>query len=266
MSLLISDAAGSREVAAAVNKRPGHPEVILLSMAEMPFGDCMMTWKGPQGKALLVGVEIKKLDDILSCIQTGRFAGWQMPGMLGTYDISLLLVEGNWQMNHQTGVLEHLKGAGGWHAVSTGPRKWMYRELNRWLLVLSMVAGIQVLKTRGMDETVQTLIDLHALGEEGWNDHRSLKTHSQVTTDQLKYRELPDGSKRMRYEKPSLLEKLAAQFDGLGVDRAIAVGEHFKSVKEMINAGEKEWAAIPGVGKKLSGRIVKTIAGRGEKE
>ena len=59
MSLLISEAAGSKEVAAAILKRPGHPDVELMSMKDMPYGDCMLTFHGPGGKTILVGVEIK---------------------------------------------------------------------------------------------------------------------------------------------------------------------------------------------------------------
>jgi NAD-dependent DNA ligase len=169
-------------------------------------------------------------------------------------------------MNREDGVLETLKNRQGrfnWYPVSTGARKWMYREFNRWLLVEAVVAGIEVWQTRTQDETVQTLIDLHALGEKEWTEHKTVHDHSRVTVDQLRYRELPDGSRRLSYRRPKLVERIAVQFDGLGVERAIAVGEHFKTAEEMGKKWmeEKEWRRIPGIGKGLSRKIVEALRG-----
>lgn len=269
MGLLISNAAGSRQLAGEIAKRPGHPPVELCDMKSMPFGDAMIPFNGPPSVApMVVGVEIKKLGDLLACIQSGRYSGHQLLGCANTYDLSVLLIEGVWRMNTQTGVLESFgqlsRGQRGWKPVSTGPRKWMYRELNRYLLTMGLVGGVQIWRTCDQPETVQTLLDIHDLGLKKWDDHDTLKAHNNVNVEELKYRTMPDGSRRMQFQEPTFEEKIAIQFDGLGVTRAREVAAHFDCVKAMVNADEAEWREIPGIGKKLAAGIVKAVSAKKE--
>lgn len=261
MSILISSAEGSKDLYADISKRPGHPEVELVTYGEMPFSDFMIPFNGPKGEPLVIGVEFKKLGDLLGCIQSGRFSGVQAPGLSDTFDLTILLIEGTWRMNHQTGILETLKYKLGWKSVSTGPRKWMYRELNRWLLIMEIVGGISIWHTPDRDETVQTLIDLHELGKKKWDDHSTVRMQSSVTTDQLRYKTLPDGSRRMQFKEPTLLERLLIQLPGLGVDRTRAAAKHFKTAGNLGDTwrDEKLWKGMQGIGKGIAKQIVAAI-------
>src|SRR3990170_3568798 len=56
-------------------------------------GDIEILGNGPNGTPLLVGIEYKKIPDLIACVRSGRFAD-QLRGMRDTYLISWLLIEG----------------------------------------------------------------------------------------------------------------------------------------------------------------------------
>jgi ERCC4-type nuclease len=267
MSILISNATGSKDLAGLIEKRPGHPEVQLCSLAEMPYSDALITFNGPDDSTILVGVEIKTVEDALNCITTGRFAGFQLPGLAQSYDLIVLLLEGKWRMSHQTRILETLRGKFGWRGAKAGSRGWMFRDFNRWLLDMAIVGGVQVWTTEDRPTTVQTLIDIHELGQKKWEDHKSFRVHNRAQTDLLKYKTLPNGRRQMRFEEPSTLEYMVARLDGVGVERAKMVAEHFKmptlggSLRKMLNAGEKDWMAALGIrkGTKLAKSLIEVM-------
>jgi ERCC4-type nuclease len=59
---------------------------------------------------------------------------------------------------------------------------------------------------------------------------------------------------------------MAAQLTGIGWEKSGAISHKFGSVREMANAEEKDWVEIPGVGKKLSRRIVAALKGETNEE
>lgn len=269
MSILISDATGSKDLADAISQRPGHPDVELCSMRDMPYGDVVIPFNGPNDSVFVIGIEVKKLADVLQCIQNGRFAGHQLIGLTEptTFDEVILLIEGTWRMGPETGLLETFGWDRGskklqWKSVSYGARGWMFREFNRWLLSMQLVAGIQVMRAPNRAEVVQTLLDIHALGEKEWSQHKSVRVHNQTILDQLRFRYAPNGRRMMRFDEPTLVEKVAAQLTGVGVERAGAVAKRFKSIREMVDADEKSWREIEGVGKKLSRTLREELNGK----
>jgi ERCC4-type nuclease len=67
----------------------------------MEFGDIAWTGRGENGTAVQVGIELKKLPDLLTSLRDGRLPNHQVPGMLkkpeGAYDYGWLIVEGKWR-------------------------------------------------------------------------------------------------------------------------------------------------------------------------
>ena len=52
---------------------------------------------------------------------------------------------------------------------------------------------------------------------------------------------------------------MAHQFPNVGWERSIAVEKHFGSIRAMINADEKEWMQIEGIGKVTARKICDAI-------
>src|SRR5229473_7700773 len=95
--LLVDDRIGSVELIPYIKRNHIQAEKIRLE-----YGDVCMEGNGPKGK-ISIGVERKRLHDILACIDDGRY-NQQRVGMREMYDVSFLLVEGIWKP-HEDGTL-----------------------------------------------------------------------------------------------------------------------------------------------------------------
>src|SRR2546426_10716375 len=113
--ILVDDRTGSKALYPFLPS--GSAEICRLNSADYAFVG------NGNGKPTLVGIERKGLNDALQCIQTGRFAGTQLPGLLHDYDVVYLIVEGAWRPGKE-GTLERLARGGG-QTVVLGTRVWM---------------------------------------------------------------------------------------------------------------------------------------------
>src|SRR5574341_1238250 len=104
--ILLDDRAGSKDLA------PFMPKSVPFTLTRLEYGDVAFSGRGPSG-VCTVGVEIKKIPDLVDCIYSGRFAGHQLPGMLDTYDYCYLLVEGATRAG-KLGTLEYRRAGGKW--------------------------------------------------------------------------------------------------------------------------------------------------------
>ena len=58
---------------------------------------------------------------------------------------------------------------------------------------------------------------------------------------------------------PSLLRTVAKELPGIGWERSLAIEQSFPTVREMINATEKDWQEVDGIGKVLAKRITEAL-------
>lgn len=87
-----------------VDYREGSKELLVpLAAAGLPvqedtleFGDLAFMGRGVAGADVWIGIEHKKLPDLVQSLTTERLAGHQLGGMVTTYDRSYLVVEGEW--------------------------------------------------------------------------------------------------------------------------------------------------------------------------
>ncbi len=60
-------------------------------------GDVMFVGRGEKGAPLVIGIEHKKLSDLIQSLNDGRLVGDQLPAMVREFDRSHLIIEGDWQ-------------------------------------------------------------------------------------------------------------------------------------------------------------------------
>lgn len=157
--ILVDDRAGSKEMLDLLP--PGMAQI-----TRMPYGDCAWTGNGPDGVPVPVGVEIKRLNDVLQCIESGRFAGHQLPGLRRYYTVAYLIVEGIFRAG-SGGVLETLH-EGRWVAASHGMRRYLHRDLWSWLTTMETCGGVLVRVTQGRQDTAEAVEQLYR-----WWTHRA---------------------------------------------------------------------------------------------
>lgn len=214
-----------------------------VELTTLDCADVAWTGQGPAGIDSTVGVERKKLSEILSCFGDSRFVSRQLPKLIETYDVAWLLIEGVYSVERDGRLkLGH----------TFGPRKAHgYDAFAGFQLTLAQKAGLRIVRTASFTETVWWLHTAYRWWQKPWAKHQSAYALDTV---------------RMPYDPaitkaPSLVRLVAAQLPGIGWERSANVERHFTSVREMSGAGWRTWASIDGIGEVSARRIVQALKG-----
>jgi len=239
--ILIDRREGSKELADLI------PDSVLV---ELDFGDIAFEGNGPDGK-VQVGIERKRIGDLVNSISTGRLSGHQIPGMLQAYYRSYLIVEGVWRGSEGTGELQTTRG-GEWRRLNRGRRTFSAEGVMSYLSSMEIMVGMIVKETRTVQETVRYIENRYKWWNKKWEGHKS----------HLAMYKPPPIAGWLNPERPSLMRRIASELPHIGVMRSIEVEKHFKSVEEMMGAWEEDWMEIEGVGNVTAREIVKAIKER----
>jgi hypothetical protein len=90
--LFVDDRAGSSDLVPGL-QRLGLP----VTVKRLTSGDIMFTGRGERGAPVVIGIEHKRLSDLIQSLNDGRLVGTQIPAMLAMFDRSHLIIEGDWQ-------------------------------------------------------------------------------------------------------------------------------------------------------------------------
>jgi len=211
--------------------------------APLPHGDFAFFGYWEEGRPISICGERKKTGDLVTCItNSGRYlAQWQSARAAG-FERIFLIVEGVFRPGSD-GLLEVKRGKD-WRAF------YPHIEHRRFYTYLDEVAnylGVQVKLTHNPRETALAVTSLYFMYRQPPEEHNSLKQFY-----------VPPNVAPL-FGRPSLIRRIAKEFDGIGWDRSRAVEDRFRSVYEMINAGEKEWQAVNGIGKRIAKQTVEDI-------
>jgi ERCC4-type nuclease len=252
--MLVDDRAGSRDLVPYLAKLH-----IPASLGRLEFGDVAFLGRGPGDAWLQIGVEYKSLSDVLSCITTGRLAGHQLVGMTDAltltqgghgFDVSWLLIEDIWQTDPQTGII-CTRSRGEWRPLKLGPRHYMGRDLDKFLLTITQQAGVRIHRTSDKTQSAFWLGALYKWWtDKTWDEHKSLQTFDL-------------SGPAVQLDAPSVVRRVAKELAGVGWTKSARVAAHFGSVVAMAEATEREWMQIDGIGKTLAHRIVAQLHGAG---
>lgn len=212
----------------------------------LPFADAAIEIHGPDGIAL-VGVERKRLHDMLNCVEDARYNA-QRIGMKNEYPVSVLMIEGHWKPHDPDGFLmEGFNGGMTWGHMKPKGNRVLYSKLYRYLISVAM-AGVIVQYSRDPFHTAFNLCEWHGWGTKKWDDHTALREIQKFALPTLNAR-------------PTLKQKWANAIDGIGVKKWPFVDRLFRSPLAMAQADESEWLKVPGVGVRTAQAIVKEIWG-----
>lgn len=233
----------------------------MAEIKRLEYGDFAFWGKGWKDEGpVWVGVERKKIRDLINSITKGRLAGKQLPGIVKNYDQAWLVVEGEGRYHGEGQVLQdrgYVRGGKkgkwsnptksyAWRDVSLGRKGFTRSQIQGWLHSAEMMTGVRVWHTRDEKDTVQWLVALHNWWQKHLDGHKSMQAMAQV---QLK------GGR-----EPKLMEKVTAQLPGIGPERCIEVARKFKNLKALTEATEKDWMEIDGIGKTIAKRMVETVS------
>jgi ERCC4-type nuclease len=265
--ITIDDRIGSKELAHLFQ-----PYGIPITLERMDAGDLAWIGKGPRGE-VAVGVERKRVDDLLASMQDGRLSGRQLPALARDYDYVYLVIEGIWKPGKE-GELQVWEG-GEWRT-----RRIHTRAVTNYLMGLTLRAGLICWRTGTKEETVAFIVDQYRMWEKEWDRHRCHeRAYTAAEGDVDRSLELPAG-RRVRFQewKPreiGAVERVLLQVPGIGAEKARQIGKQFASVADMVNAGEEEWLRVVTrdgggrhrrMGKETVGKVLGWFRGEGKGE
>ncbi len=235
--------AGSKELLAPL-AHAGLP----VTEVELAFGDLAFVGRGEGGLPLFIGVEHKKLPDLVQSLGNDRLAGHQLTGMLRMYDRGYLVIEGEWDVDGGGRIVVPTAFRGRVSPLKGAPPASV---LEQRVLTLEHRGGLHVRWTRNQEETIRYVHALYRF----WTDrdldgHRSHLAVHAVDLD------------RTLLEPVSDERRVYAAFPNVGYKRSGAVESHFPSLWAAANALEPEWVKVPGIGKTLANNLVAFIRGR----
>lgn len=237
-------------------------------------GDIAFWGRGPEDTPWFIGIEYKKVDDMVKCIQSGRFSGEQWPKMRKLFDLSFLLIEGNYQPDFWG---QHLHGSPrlfipfkGQNGIRFGLN---YQSFDNYLTSVAMISALQgkpciVKPSRNKKETLEIIKDLYRLYQKPFEDHQSLGSPNLSKVHNVSYeieilRVEPDDPGYPEFT----LRRALFQIKGIGWDLAGAFAKYYKNMEIAMLASQRELESLDfkdtkrGIGKTLAKRIYETLHG-----
>lgn len=234
--LYIDPREGSKDLLDPV-ARTGTP----VRATHLEFGDCSFLGQGPSGE-IPIGIEYKTVSDLLASLQDGRLLGHQLPGMLNSFEVCYLLVEGVTSADTDDAI-RYLSKRGEW---KKHPSSLKYSNLVGWLNTLASCYGARVLYSSNLLTSAVTVASIYRWWQKPYADHGS----SVVVHQPSFLRPL---------ERPTRLMRVASVFPGVGGEKLHAIEAKFDNVRHMVNSPPMVWRTIEGIGPKTAAAIEKFL-------
>lgn len=215
---------GSNHLAEPLKDRGLPVEVV-----DLPFGDVMFEGRGIGDKPINIGIELKKLNDLVASLRSGRLVDHQIPGMIGpegVYAYAWLVIEGQYRMNKAGQLLG--QSGGSWRPI---PGRMTVSELEKQILTLENCMGVHVRFTNREDDTVSFLQNLYR-----WWTDKPMDAH----TSHLAMHQ-PTGILPLSDFRATLMVRCP----GMGRATSLAAETRFGGVlRKAAMASAEEWAEI----------------------
>ena len=238
----------------AVGSREFHPRLqahgLPAKLASIA-GDFAFRGHGPNGARLKIGIEFKKLPELLAAISSGRFIGHQVGKMRDTYDVNYLLIEGGMRAEPGSGILQTPR-RGGWVDAGFSRKRFMYDHFVSFLAGLTIQANFHVLHVSRRHESLRTIAGLYHWWDKPWEDHKTLK----VIYGGIKPSGRLDDELGLTatFTRITPYRAMLAQIPALGWEYSGQAETVFDGPEEMMAATLEEWAALRVPGQTKDGR------------
>lgn len=203
----------------------------------LPFGDFCFWGNGPDAK-ILIGVERKVIRDMIASMRDKRFQGHQLPGLMQTFEVVHLVIEGIWRCGN-SGAIEMPRNSG-WETLYMGTRPILFEELDHFLATLQYKRGLIVAYTANREQTAAYIASRYNWwNKKEWHQHKSdegIYTH---------YQPVAGSGKRAGFVKRTVpkVEKMIAQLDGFD-SAAYSIAKVYSNMAYLMNATVTELSVV----------------------
>lgn len=258
MELFIDPRAGSNKL---IEKFPGECQEMMLD-----FGDIAFWGNGPDNEPWYIGIEYKKVDDMVASIHSGRLTGTQLPGMIRLYDICFIIVEGITYMNRQTGGFMKKMGK-----YST-PLRMHYNGFHNALTSVETYSALAgkpciVRQTIGIEETVELIRATYSWFQKPWESHSLISRPDQSKLQHVSYDLEVVKVESHDAEYPTYwLRKAVFQLDRVGWEVAGKIAEKYQTMEALMAETQKGLVDERiGVGGIMAERLYRSLHGHTDK-
>ena len=233
--LFVDYRAGSHELVAPLQAL-GLP----IEETTLEFGDVAFEGRGEGGKPVSVGIEYKKLGELVASLRSQRLQGYQLKGMRKAFDYSYLFVEGELLYGEDGGLLRR-KGK---RAFTPLAGSMSVSELLKRIYVLHLRGGLNPWWCSSRGDTLQAISALY-------------RTWTDVDLDKHK-------SHLGIYNAPPLVpvsdvRRAMSAWPHIGLRASLAVEKQFGgSICRAVNAPVETWANIQTIDDKGKARKIGT--------
>ena len=230
--ILLDDRGGSKDLFEPL-KEIG----IETEMTRLAAGDLLFEGRGDGGKSIYIGVEYKKLGELVGSLRTGRLQGHQVPSMQESgFDYSFILVEGEVLYN-KFGTLQKRIGHG---IFAPLPGSMGISELYKRLFTFMLMCGMITLFSKNERDTVKVVEALYrTFTDKNLDEHTSHLTIYHPPTP----------------EPISKFRKTISTFPDIGFKMSEVIEEQFGTIRRAVNASSAEWQEIDGIGPKTARKV-----------
>jgi ERCC4-type nuclease len=197
----------------------------------LDFGDIAFLGRGEKGAKVFIGIEHKKVSDLVQSMGNGRLQDTQLQGMLEAYDRMWLIIEGEWSHDDKGRAASFRGGrSGGRRPIRGAP---MAVALEQRILTLETRGGFRVRHCASRRDTLRFLCALYRF----WTDKDldEHKSHLAIHAPDLDRGMVPVSDFR----------RFVASIPGIGYRGSLFVDRYFQGDPErMMVAGVDEWAEI----------------------
>lgn len=252
--IFIDNRAGS---AALVDHSP-LDDATIAQLTRLDAGDAMFVGNGPTG-SLLIGVEVKRIDELISAQQTGRLTT-QVERMLDTYGRNYLIYYGWIDTDLEDNLMYDFTDADDYVNLSFGApindasgtgRKVPFAYLFNLLSDLDE-SGIRCAHCNTYADVATYINRLHRSWTKPWAARTYLRT---VDNSQPKPLIPRYATNKAEHERIKLFVAVASHLPGMGYVRALAVAKHFPSIRALSNASVLQLMSVDGIGKTGAKRL-----------
>ena len=229
-------------------------------LCELEFGDVSFNGNSDDG-TVSVGIERKKIRDLINSIATGRLSAHQLPGMIEAYDYSYIIVEGVWKGDRDGELVISRDWGKSFLPVFYGKRKWTAEGVYNYLTTVETFLYVPYRLTRDARDTAKMIETLYKWWQNYHRHTSHLALHTKTYNKPTGIVDLRPGRKPVDEMEGvnKYVRYIAAQLPHIDSMRSMDVGRKFKSVKEMFEADEKAWLSIPGIGKQTIKDVFKIL-------
>lgn len=236
--LLVDYRSGSKELIEPLRKAG-----LKVGEEDLNSGDIAFIGRGEKGEPVWVGIEFKKLGELMQSFRSGRLQGHQLLKMQEDFRYNYLFIEGALRFNEH-GRLMQRRGAREWRTM---PGSFSVGELLKRLFSLHITTGMNWMM---FDTRANTLKGIETLYR-SWTDKDMDQHKSQIAM----------------YDPPPLVpiseqRQLLAKLPGISTAFSKGAVTRFGSVRNAINAPAKQWAEVVATDDKGKARRLGDAAGQ----